>query len=103
MFNDVLYLDAAALMRVFLTVTLVIMLVGLQFRLWTGEGSLAHVHQLEQKLSVQKANNERLSERNDRLAASVVDFRLGMDGVEERARHELGMIRKGETFFLVMQ
>lgn len=89
-------------MRVFLTITLAVMLVGLQFRLWTGEGSLAHVHQLEQKLDKQKAKINHLSERNNDLAAKVVDFRIGMDGVEERARHELGMIRKGETFFLVM-
>lgn len=79
------------------------MLIGLQFRLWTGEGSLAHVHQLEQKLAIQKSTIDQLSERNNDLAAKVVDFKMGMDGVEERARHELGMIRKGETFFLVMQ
>lgn len=90
-------------MRVFLTITLAVMLIGLQFRLWTGEGSLAHVHQLEQKLAIQKSTIDQLSERNNDLAAKVVDFKMGMDGVEERARHELGMIRKGETFFLVMQ
>ncbi|MFZ2288239.1 MAG: cell division protein FtsB [Halopseudomonas yangmingensis] len=75
------------------------LLAGLQYRLWIGEGSLAHVAQLKQQIAEQRQENEQLEERNRVLAAEVVELKQGLETVEERARHELGMIRDGETLF----
>lgn len=75
------------------------LLAGLQYRLWIGEGSLAHVAQLKQQIAEQQRENEQLEERNRVLAAEVVELKQGLETVEERARHELGMIRDGETLF----
>ena len=75
------------------------LLAGLQHRLWIGEGSLAHVAQLKQQIAEQRQENEQLEERNRVLAAEVVELKQGLETVEERARHELGMIRDGETLF----
>lgn len=85
-----------------LTILLACLLVGLQFRLWIGDGSLAEVWTLNQAVIAQQAENERLSARNDALAAEVEDLRKGKTAIEERARTELGMIAKGETFFQII-
>lgn len=82
---------------------LLILLAGLQYRLWVGEGSLAHIAELDQKISLQRAENERLREQNRVLAVEVNELKSGLEGVEERARKELGMIKEGETFYMVVE
>ncbi|MFA5676796.1 MAG: cell division protein FtsB [Pseudomonas sp.] len=71
----------------------------LQYRLWVGEGSLAHVTQLKQDIASQKSENEKLLERNRVLTAEVIELKQGLETIEERARHELGMVKEGETLF----
>lgn len=81
---------------------LALMILVLQARLWTGEGSFVQAWQLEHRIARQKAADDKLEARNDRLLAEVNDLRRGNGAIEERARNNLGMIRKGETFFLVV-
>lgn len=83
--------------------TLIICLLGLQYRLWVGEGSLANVAQLERGVKQQQAENARLRERNNILAVEVDNLKNGLDSIEERARNDVGMIKKDETFFMVLQ
>ena len=33
------------------------------------------------------------------LTAEVIELKQGLETVEERARHELGMVKQGETLF----
>lgn len=75
------------------------LLFALQYRLWVGEGSLAHVTQLKQEISRQESENEKLLERNRVLTAEVIELKQGLETIEERARHELGMVKEGETLF----
>lgn len=82
-----------------LFVVLVVILAGLQFRLWVGDGSLAQVSELKRQIADQEGENERLLERNRVLEAEVLELKKGMETVEERARHELGMVKDGETLF----
>ncbi|VXC69870.1 cell division protein [Pseudomonas sp. 8Z] len=84
-----------------LFIVLILMLAGLQYRLWGGEGSLAHVSRLQQQIAEQKGENERLLERNRILEAEVMELKRGMETVEERARQELGMVKEGETLYLL--
>ncbi|MCG6865912.1 MAG: cell division protein FtsB [Thiogranum sp.] len=81
---------------------LVVLLVLLQYRLWVGDGSLAEVWSLYQQVEVQRAENQRLLERNQALEAEVKDLKQGLDAIEERAREELGMIKKGESFYQII-
>lgn len=37
------------------------------------------------------------------MEAEVMELKQGMETVEERARHELGMVREGETLYLLME
>ncbi len=48
----------------------------------------------------QTAENARLTQRNQRLEAEVVELRKGDSAVEERARADLGLIGPDETFYL---
>ena len=75
------------------------LLAALQYRLWVGEGSLAHVAQLKQDIADQQQQNEQLLERNRVLTAEVIELKQGLETIEERARHELGMVKEGETLF----
>ena len=42
-----------------------------------------------------------MEQRNRLLTAEVLALRSGHDAVEARARKDLGMVKEGETFFLV--
>ena len=86
-----------------LIISLILLLVWLQYRLWVGDGSLAEVWRLHQAVEEQRAQNEGLRERNMALDAEVLDLKQGLDSIEERAREELGMVRKGETFYQVVE
>jgi cell division protein FtsB len=81
---------------------LLALFVGLQYRLWVGEGSFADIVRLQREIEQQQVENQRLQERNRVLAFEVKELKSGLDSVEERARSEMGMIRRGETFFMVV-
>ena len=84
------------------TAALVFTLVLLQYRLWVGDGSLAEVWSLKGELLAQREENQQLTARNRRLEAEVVDLKQGSEVIEDRARRELGMIRRDETFFHIV-
>jgi len=81
---------------------MVLVIVGLQYRLWTGDGSFAEVWALQQKVAHQQVLNSALEDRNSRLSAEVQDLKRGFDAIEERARFNLGMIGRNETFYMVV-
>ncbi len=81
---------------------LAVLFVLLQYKLWFGEGSMMEVWKLDRAIAVQGAENAQLLERNQALAAEVADLKQGVDAIEERARRELGMIKKGEIFFQIV-
>lgn len=80
---------------------LLILLAALQYRLWHGEGSFAHAAKLSRDIKQQQAENDRMRERNRILDVEVQDLKSGADSVEERARNDIGMIKKDETFFMI--
>lgn len=87
----------------YLIALLLVLLMVLQYDLWVGKGSIREARQLETSISRQKAENKHLAERNDALKAEVMDLKKGLDTIEEKARNELGMIQKGETFFHIIE
>ena len=77
---------------------LIVLLIGLQYKLWFGDGSLSEVVQLTRELDTQKDKLRQLEDRNRLLEAQVLDLQNGLDAFEEKARNDLGMIKEGETF-----
>jgi len=85
-----------------LNICLLLLLVGLQCRLWIGAGSWAQVAALNRDIEQQREHNERLINRNQLLEGEVISLKNGFDAIEERARNELGMLKQGETFYLIV-
>ena len=79
-------------------VVLVTLLLLLQGLLWFGRGSLPHVAELEDKVQKKKTANSEARRANEQLSAEVNDLKEGLNMVEERARHELGMVKPNEIF-----
>ena len=85
-----------------LLIILVVLFIGLQTRLWFGEGSFAHKSELDQQLQVQRQKKQQLQLRNQRIAEEVKSLKNNLGSIEEKAREDLGMIKQGETFYLVI-
>jgi cell division protein FtsB len=86
-----------------LALTLATLILLIQYPLWLGKGSWFRVRQVEQQIHAQREINRRLQERNAALEAEVGDLKDGLEAVEERARSELGMIKRDEIFFQVLE
>jgi cell division protein FtsB len=82
---------------------LLILLIALQVKLWTGQGGVREVWRLQHRVGEQKAENAKLKTRNETLQAEVDDLKHGDEAVEERARSELGLLKPGETFYQVVE
>lgn len=85
-----------------LIISLIAILSYLQYRIWVGEGSLAHAHRLQQDIKIQQMENDRLKERNRILDVEVDELKTGLDTIEERARNDIGLIKRDETFFILL-
>jgi cell division protein FtsB len=70
----------------------------LQAQLWLGRGGVPHVAGLERELQQQKVANEAAHRQIEQLSAEVNDLKEGLNMVEERARHELGMVKPNEIY-----
>ncbi len=87
----------------YVALILLIILIALQVKLWTGHGGYRDVQRLEKSVAEQKAENEKLRARNEALQAEVEDLKQGDEAIEERARSELGLIKPGEKFYQVVE
>lgn len=85
-----------------LIAVLALLFIGLQYRLWMGDGSLSEVVQLKAELQKQQLLVNKLKQRNEVLETRVVELQNGNAAIEEIARKDLGMIKKGETFYQIV-
>ena len=83
------------------TLILALMLAGLQYRLLGPEGVIL-THQMQSQLADRRSDDQRLRSRNATLEAEVADLKAGGPAIEAAARYTLGMIKPGETFFLLV-
>ena len=84
-----------------ITLILATLVLGLQYRLWIGEGSIAHVSFLDEKIQEKKKENSDKQFRNKELKAEIEDLKYDTQALEAIARNELGLIKAGEKFFLL--
>ncbi|MGP8033961.1 MAG: cell division protein FtsB [Steroidobacteraceae bacterium] len=85
-----------------LATALAVAVLLLQYRIWVSDNGVRQVQRLKQAVASQSAEDARLEERNRQLAAEVRDLKTGMGALEERARSDLGMIGRNETFYQVV-
>lgn len=86
-------------MRRAITLILVALLILLQYPLWLGKGGWLKVWDMGRQVEAQQQANRQSQSRNALLDAEVRDLKQGTDAIEERARSELGMIKRNEVFY----
>ena len=87
-------------MKVLFT-SLVVILIALQYMLWFGQSGHFTQERLQRQLDKQQRQVEVIRERNQILAAEVIALKSDQGTLEARAREDLGMVKKGEVFYLV--
>lgn len=85
-----------------LTVMLLAVLCWLQYDFWLGKNGMMDYLAVKGNVAIQQQANAELAQRNQQMYAEIHDLHRGQEAVEERARHELGMIKPGETFFRIV-
>jgi cell division protein FtsB len=85
-----------------LTAIFILLIILIQYPLWAGKAGWYNVFQLTGEYEIQKKINDKLRKNNNDLRVEVNDLKKRTDAIEERAREELGMIKKGEIYFQVI-
>lgn len=80
-------------------VFLLLALIGLQYKLWLGDGSVTQWFNLEKKLAAEEQENKQLAARNRAIEADIIELKSGEQALEEQARYELGMVKDGEVYY----
>lgn len=80
---------------------LIVLILLLQYPLWFGKGGWLKVWDLNRQVEAQKQSNQQAQTRNAVLDAEVRDLKQGTAAIEERARSELGMVKRNEVFFQI--
>jgi cell division protein FtsB len=74
----------------------------LQYELWFSQGGLDSIFHMRQAIKQQALVNQKARLKNQALIADVHDLKSGNEAVEERARTNLGLVKKGEVFYQVV-
>lgn len=85
-----------------ITLVVSLLLILIQYPLWLGKGGWLRVWDFDQQLAQVQVKNEGLKQRNEKLESEVKDLKTGTGAVEERARFELGMIKRDEIFVQIL-
>lgn len=93
----------SSLRRSAIAIFLVATLAFLQYRLWFEKGGIRDMVKLKHSLAEQQRENATLKKQNDELYKQVQRIQKSNEAVESRARSELGMVKKGETFYHVVK
>lgn len=75
---------------------------AMQGQLWLSDDGFRKTRGLRDAVAAQRGQNQALSNRNTSLEAEVINLKHGREAAEERARTDLGMIGKNETFYQVI-
>ena len=84
------------------TLILIVLLLLLQYPLWLGRGGWLRVWDLHRQVAAQQQVNAQTATRNAMLDAEVRDLKQGTEAIEERARNDLGMVKKDEVYYQIL-
>ena len=87
----------------FFIIILIVFFLMIQFDIWFKDDGFYRVKELEQTIGSQVEENERLKLRNEQLEREIEELKSGTESIEEKARTDLGMIKEGEEFYLIVE
>ena len=82
-----------------LTAILVGVLLLFQYDFWFGKNGYFDNKEITQQIIENKAENEKLSQRNQMISAEFQGLTKGFDSIEERARMQHDMVKPNEIFY----
>ena len=88
--------------RFFIAILIVFFLI-IQFDIWVKDDGLNRVKELQKMIDSQSKENQRLKLRNQQLEREIEELKSGTESIEEKARTDLGMIKEGEEFYLIVE
>ena len=88
--------------RFFIAILIVFFLI-IQFDIWVKDDGLNRVKELQLMINSQSEENQRLKLRNQQLEREIEELKSGTESIEEKARTDLGMIKEGEEFYLIVE
>ena len=87
-----------------LIAVLVILFLVLQYKLWFADGGFVDVIHQKHQIAEQVKKNQVIEQRNAILTASIKTMqKQNKEVLENQARGDLGMIKKGETYYQVVK
>lgn len=84
-------------------VAAILLFIVLQYRLWFDDSGLIASFRLERQITELSEQNQKAQKRNQTLLDEVQDLHQGTEMLEESAREDLGMLKKGEQFYLFIE
>lgn len=91
------------LARWLVVTALAVCFVLLQRGLWLTTSSLPHGWELSAKIAHQRKENAKLKRENAQRWQEVKALKHGNAAIEEHARMDLGLVKKGETFYQIVK
>jgi len=75
----------------------------LMYQLWFDQTSIMANLSMREQIENQREINIAKQARNQVLLEEVRALKAGMDSIESKARKELGMVKKDETYFIIVE
>ena len=85
-----------------LLVVLIAVFFFLQYELWFSSGGIVSALKHRHALALQQQKVKQAQQKNHQLASNIHDLKNGQQAVEGEARRELGMVKKGEVFYQIV-
>lgn len=89
-------------MKLILLILVVVCLI-LQYRLWFADDGLLQVIHLRQMINKTQTEKDKIIKYNDSLTKEIGALKKGGAAIENKARNELGMVKKSEIFYQVVR
>jgi len=84
-------------------IVLILLLILLQYQLWFQPSGVLKLMGLKTQVESGEAENAKLRERNMVLSKHVSRLKSDPQALEGKAREELGMVKKDETYYRVVK
>lgn len=75
----------------------------LAYRFWLGTDSLVQVAKLKHTMRQQDLELATLKQRNKLIIDQINNLKAFPMAIEEQARYELGMVKRGEKYYQVVE
>lgn len=85
------------------SIILFVILSSLAYKFWIGPDSLVQVVKLRRTLQRQDGELATLKQRNQIIIDQINNLKASPMAIEEQARYELGMVKRGEKYYQVIE